>query len=178
MDLMLAGRVGVSDVVLVGHDDAGTVVQRALDQSKAVRAGSGIMEMVEDVIPNPVRDVFAHCLTHAAMPLSISGVASALGYTRRTIARRLAASRMPALSRVIGWSRLVAAVAVLERSGRGAERIALDLGFDSAGALRNLLFRYTSLRLADVRLEGGCGIVLARFRRELGESEVDRRLMD
>ena len=57
--------------------------------------------------------------------------------------------------------------AFLERSGATVESIALNLGFASHTALRNLIKRYTKLTASEVRKQGGLEVLLDAMRERI-----------
>jgi methylphosphotriester-DNA--protein-cysteine methyltransferase len=55
----------------------------------------------------------------------------------------------------------------LDQGGMSVERAAMDFGYPSAPALRNLCKRYTGLRWSEVRRHGGLAYLVERFSQTL-----------
>ena len=64
---------------------------------------------------------------------------------------------------VIGWCLLLLSAALLATPGVSADRVALQLNFSSASALRNLLRRRTGLRPTELRTPTALAELCARF---------------
>jgi AraC-like DNA-binding protein len=75
--------------------------------------------------------------------------------------------------------RLSIVVGLLEDPGRTAEQVALQVGFSSGTAFRNMLQRYTGLSSSKMRGEHGLARILALFLAELTAETDDgsRRLI-
>ena len=67
----------------------------------------------------------------------------------------------------INWIRVAIGVGMLEDPRRTAEHVALELGFASGTAFRNMLQRYTGANCSEIRNGGGLkrvlGILCARL---------------
>ena len=166
-DILAAARAGVSGLLLRGHDDVGIALRSALASAGDDCAARHIMRELGVVVPAGARPIVEHCVLHARSALTVSGIARALGVHRKTLVNRLAAARLPGPQTVVGWSRLLLVGHALEEPGLPVERIALDFDFPSATALRNMLKRYTGLRPAEVRENGGLSCVLHLAKRAL-----------
>jgi AraC-like DNA-binding protein len=133
-----------------------------------------VLREVRPMLPATVRPIVEHCVLRARTPLTVAGVARALGVHRKTLVNKLRRAGFPGPRAIIGWSRLLLAAHALEDPGRPVERIALDLEFASATAMCNMLRRYTGLRPREVRENGGVACVLHLFTRALGDAPPTR----
>jgi AraC-like DNA-binding protein len=166
-DIHAVTRAGASTIVLRGYDDERVALRRALDAARDDCTAERALLELEELLPVGVRPLVAHCLHHARAPLTVAGVAGALGVHRKTLVNRLAGAGLPGPRAIIGWSRLLLVADALADRGRPVERVALDFAFPSSAAMRNMLRRYTGLRPADVRRSGGLAAVLPLCRRAL-----------
>lgn len=166
-DIHAAARAGASALLFRGVDDVGMALRSALLSARDDCAAQRVLRELAGLVPDPVRPILEHCLGHARTPLTVHGVARALGVHRKTLVSRLAHAGLPGPRAVIGWSRLLIVAHALEDPGLPVERVALEFEFPSSTALRNILRRYTGLRPAEVRENGGLTCVLHLFRRAL-----------
>jgi AraC-like DNA-binding protein len=105
---------------------------------------------------------------------TVEDAAANLGVDRKTLVNWLRTCGTVRPFEFIAWIRLAIAAGMLEDPGKTIEQVALDAGFSSAAAFRNMLRRYTDLSCSDIRMEGGLARVLARFLLELTpETERD-----
>lgn len=170
--LVSAARFGISDVVLLGHDNALTVARRCVDRSKA--SAIRLHQSVMDVIPPGVRAEVLACVCCNASEASVSAVAQSLGITRRTLAKRLAEAHLPPAGALISWGRLLAVAGTLSGSSRSLESLALAHGFGSASALHNLTKRYLSVTPTQIRRCDGVELVGRELRAVLSRSVARR----
>src|SRR5262249_55533289 len=122
---------------------------------------------VSPLISTRVSEIVDYCLDHSGQSLNVRDVAAALGIDRRTIVRRLTEARLPGPRELIGWCRLLLVARLLDDPARSIEQTALALDFASAAAMRNMLYRYTGLRVNEVRENGGFRCVVHLFKRAL-----------
>jgi AraC-like DNA-binding protein len=164
--LLSAGRAGVFEAIIEGHDDVrgglGTVLCRAARDCVADRA----RERLLPVAPLPIVPILTYALRHAHAAPTVADAARALMVHRKTLAAWCQDSGAPPPSVLISWCRLIAAVSRLADPGRSAERVAIEFGFASGSALGNMAKRHTGLSLAHVR-EQGPAVVLEIFARRL-----------
>lgn len=174
-DVLLFARAGVDQLVVQGVDDLRTplrgAVQTAVD---SVTAKQHLVDLAPLVPPN-ILPFLRHCLEHARRELTVEEVAAALGVHRKTLVDRLKAANLPSPSSIISWCRILLAARLLEDPGRTVEQVALMLDFPSGTALRNMMKRYTGLRSAEVRENGGVRCVLHAFKRELMTAAATRQ---
>ena len=168
-EIVAAVHAGASGLLFRGVDDVGSAVRSAIDRAREHAAATRALRELSDVIPPSARPVVEHCLRYGSRPLSVEQAAAALGVHRKTLVSRLAQAGLPEPRVVIAWCRLLHLAYALEDFGRSAERAAEDLLFPSSTAMRNLLRRYTGLRPAEVRENGGLTCVLHLFRRALAD---------
>jgi AraC-like DNA-binding protein len=162
--LVVAGRVGIDRLLLRDHDDLRASLRRELEDR-------GLEAINRDVIARlrlpdgEAWQVVAHCIRRAATTvLTVEELADEFGVNRRTLHNRLRAAGLPTPERVIGWTRLLLAAALLETSNGSVASIAGRLGFSSESALRGMLVRYARLTTPELRRGDGLGRVFSAFR--------------
>jgi AraC-like DNA-binding protein len=170
-DILDVARAGVHELVRAGFDDVGFVLQAALRSASCGATAAVVWKEITHLIPTDARTIVSFIIERADRDLSIGALAKGLGVDRRTIVRRLTAAHLPGPRRLVGWCRLLMAARLLEEERRSVEAVALALDFPSAGALRNLLWRYTGLRPRELRENGGLRCVLHQFRLELARTD-------
>jgi AraC-like DNA-binding protein len=116
-----------------------------------------------------------YCLEHARRDLSVEEVAAAMGVHRKTLVDRLRAARLPPPRAMIGWCRLLMAARMLDDPARTVEQVALKLDFPSGAALRNMFKRYTGLRTAEVRENGGVRCLVHAFKQEIAAVSAGKK---
>lgn len=171
-DILAMARAGVSGLLLRGYDDVGTALRSALATASDECAARLVLRVLTPALPSPARVVVEHCLLHGREPLTVTGVAHALGVNRKTLVLRMAAAKLPQPRALIAWARLCLVAHALDQGSLTIERAAMDFGYPSAPALRNLCKRLTGLRLGEVRENGGLACMLHLFTRALGHAET------
>jgi AraC-like DNA-binding protein len=162
-DILALARAGVHELVFRGVDDVRPALGSALASAARHCTASQLLAQLRDTIPAEALPFVAYCLEHAAEPLTVQGVAAALGVHRKTLVHRCAQARLPSPRTIIAWCRLVMAAHMLEDRGRSVEHVALALDFASGAALRNMLKRHTGFSARELRAAGGGQRVLRRF---------------
>jgi transcriptional regulator GlxA family with amidase domain len=168
-------KAGADEVLMRGTDDIGSVLREVMRTATLSRVASEVCRWVEPRVPADAMMIVSYCAQHAATPLSVAGVARALGINRKTLLNRLASANLPAPGVVISWCRLLVAAWVLEQGERPIEQVALALGFGSGTGFRNMLRRYTGLRPSQLRSAGGFEAVAERFTRACDHRRANGR---
>lgn len=174
-DVLAMARAGVSGLILEGYDDARAALRRAIETAATDATARHLLAALGPSLPRSARVMVEFCLLHGREPLSVGVVADALGVDRKTLATRLASAGLPEPRVVIAWSRLCLAMRALEVRAVSIERIALEFGYPSASALRNLCKRYTGRRFTDLRAAGGSSCMVHLFRGALVGGTGDGR---
>ncbi len=161
-------RAGVNDLVIRGVDDLRLPLRIAITTAQDHHSARGVLKELESTIPAAVLPIVQYCLENGRRGLTVAQVATAMGVHRKTLVDRLSAAGFPSPSAVISWCRLLVAARLLEDPGRSIEQVALVLDFPSGTSMRNMVKRYTGLRPAEVRENGGMRCILHAFKREIG----------
>ncbi len=98
-------------------------------------------EVAADV-PAGLRPLLRSALARATGPLTVQGLADAMGVHRKTLWRRCRAEGVEDVQALVTWCRLLAAEHVLRACSRPVDAVAEDLAFASPTALRNAIRRY------------------------------------
>lgn len=167
-DVLEFARAGVNDLVIRGVDDLRHPLRSAITAAQDHCSAKSILEELGSSIPANVLPIIQYCLENGRRGLTVAQVASAMGVHRKTLVDRLSGAGFPSPSAVISWCRLMVAARLLEDPARSIEQVALVLDFPSGTSMRNMVKRYTGLRPAEVRENGGVRCILHAFKREIG----------
>lgn len=167
-ELLDFAHAGVNDLVIRGMDDLRLPLRAAITSAQDHHSAKGVLKELESMIPASVLPIVQYCLENGRHGLTVAQVATAMGVHRKTLVDRLSAAGFPSPSAVISWCRLLIAARLLEDPARSIEQVALVLDFPSGTSMRNMVKRYTGLRPAEVRENGGMRCILYAFKREIG----------
>jgi AraC-like DNA-binding protein len=165
--VMEYAKAGVSQLVFQGVDDLKASLRLAINVALDQMSALTLIAEFEPHVPASVVPFLRYCLEHARRDITVEDVADAMGVHRKTLVDRLKAAHLPSPRAMIGWCRLLMAARVLDDPGRTVEQAALKLDFPSGAALRNMFKRYTGLRTAEVRQNGGVRCLVHALKREL-----------
>lgn len=153
----------VTAAALHGMDDLVAVIRRVVSKAAVREVATTALARVDPRLGPTTRPIVEYCLAHAADTPGVTQVALALGVSRKTVAARLAAERLPPASTLVGWGRVLLAAQSLEDTRRSIECVAHALGFADGTGLHHLLARYIGRRAGEVRATGGLAGVLPLF---------------
>jgi AraC-like DNA-binding protein len=162
-DMLEAARAGATEIVIANFDDVGITLSQRLTNAQATALGRQVMIRVTTLVPATVAALIDYFLRHGRSAPTVAAAARALSLHRKTLALHCARAKCPGPSALACWARLMLAAQRLEDPGRTAERAALEFGFPSASAFRNMLKRYTGLSPSEVRERGGSVCVVEMF---------------
>jgi AraC-like DNA-binding protein len=168
-DMLAAARAGAVDVIIANFDDVGITLGRRLASAQATTLADRIVERLATLVPLPVAQMLEYFFRHARTPPSVAGAAAALQVHRKTLALHCARVRLPSPSALCCWARLILTSHRLEDPGRTTEHGAIEMGFPSGSAFRNMLKRYTGLSPAEVRERGGSMCLVEMLTAQLAE---------
>lgn len=153
-------RAGGTDVLFDGDYDA---LRASLALSTAPRPDRSLVaRLVAAGVPSDLSPILDALFDHLDDTDAAGRVASALGVSRRALERRLSRAALPPPRVLQSWCRLLAAADRLAGDGAAVERVAHDVGFSSANALRNAMQRYGGATPTAMR-GGGLDALVARF---------------
>jgi len=158
IDAVLAGATGL---IFRGVDDARYAMRAAIAGARRGSVGQRIHDEVALHLPAFALPLLRYAITRAADDPSVEDAATSLGIDRKTLLNWLRHCGGVRPREFINWIRLAVVAGVLAEGGRTAEQAALESGFASGAAFRNMLQRYTGLTSSEIRIEGGMARVLA-----------------
>jgi AraC-like DNA-binding protein len=162
-DILAASRAGVCDVLFANVDDLRERLGPRLASARYSVLAADAMSQIADIVPRSVAPLVEYLLQRARSAPTISAAAQCLGVHRKTLALRCARAGLPSPSALSSWARLLLTAQRLDAPGRTAERAALEAGFASGSAFRNMLKRYTGLSPNEVRERGGSRWLVRQF---------------
>lgn len=152
-DLLSLGAAGASRLILRDLDDDPVQLRNIARDAGKLRVEQQLSAFASNLAPSLVNSIVDTCLREGPGVTTAASIASVLGVTRRTLSKRLCQLGVPGVSSVISKTRVLLAVGLLLR-GHRPEDVAFRLGFSSASALRNMVRRYTQLRLSELASQG------------------------
>ena len=147
-------------------------VQRAL---RVVASGEResvadeVLRNVATILPQGLHGIARATVVNPDKVTDVNGLAGVMRLNRKTISRLCTRFGTPPPAELVSWLRIMLAIHLIDRSGRTPERVALDLNWPSVTSLRNMLKRYTSQTVRQIREQGGLRAVVAAFRLRLGD---------
>ncbi len=160
-------RAGVTGLVFQGVDDERHAMREAI---RAARHGSVTQRVYAEMapcLPSTLHALLRYAIGRRADAPSVDDAARALGVDRKTLFNWLRPCGQVGPREFINWIRLSIAVGMLEDPRRTAEQVALELGFASGAAFRNMLQRYAAASCSDMRGADGLPMMLAQFKSRL-----------
>jgi AraC-like DNA-binding protein len=162
-DVLLAADAGVRELIIRDYDDSEPMARAVLRNADAEALAARVLSEVRMHLPESTREFVEFCFRNAQHGVKVSGIAAHLRANRKTLRNRLTAAHLPSPHKIVGWSRLILAVHLLNVSGRPVEKIARDLNFPSGAALRNMLKRYIGLSPYELKHRGGVAQMIHGF---------------
>ena len=156
-------RAGATGLVFRGIDDARYAMRAAIGAARRGSVAQRIHAEVALHLPEVAHPLLQYAITRAADDPSVADAAASLGVDRKTLRNWLRRAGGLRPREFIHWIRLALVVGMLEDPGRSAEQAALEAGFPSGTAFRNMLHRYTGLTCSQIRNGGGLACVLGRL---------------
>jgi excisionase family DNA binding protein len=166
--LLRLAEARLTDLVVRGQDDLRVVFAAILANASRRAVAQSLIDAIGPALPVAARPILEFIIAHADERFTVEEAARALGVSRRTLAKRLAAHRLPAPETLMGWCRLLLAAHLLEDQGRTVDDVAAALDFGTANNLRNMLRRYAGCSPAEVREQGAIKAVATQFSSKIG----------
>lgn len=166
-------RAGATGLVFRGIDDSRFAMRAAIMSARRGSVAERIHAEVALHLPAVAHPLLRYAITRSVDEPSVDDAAASLGVDRKTLRNWLRHSGTVRPREFINWVRLAVVVGLLEDPGRSAEQVALEAGFASGTAFRNMLRRYTGLRSSEMRVAGGLARILSLFFAALSP-ETDR----
>lgn len=175
------GRLGISEVILLGIEDTPPGIRRTLRQAQ----GRYLKEMLQAVLPAYVSGRARIILMAAGEALSAGGhapdLARALSVSTKTLSRWCERSYLPPPRRLLAWVRVLLAARLLDAPERTVSSVARACGYTSDTALRRALLDFLEMGPTQLREAGAFERAARAFvqelleRREAGRERRRRR---
>ena len=156
-------RAGVTGLIFRGVDDVGVAMRAAIRSACQCSIAERVYADVVRRLPIEMHPLLRYAVSRAADNPTVDDAATSLGVDRKTLGNRLRRCGTVGPREFINWVRVAIGVGMLEDPHRTAEHVALELGFPSGTAFRNMLQRYTGVNCSEIRSAGGLERVLTRF---------------
>lgn len=166
-DLQALGKLGVSEIILIGVEDTLQGIRRTLRQAQ----GRYVKELLRRVLPAPLAGRARMILMAAAEAISAGGhapdLARALSISTKTLARWCERSYLPPPRRLLAWIRILLASELLDGAGRTVSAVARACGYTSDTALRRALLDFLGKGPTELREAGAFEVASRAFLAEL-----------
>lgn len=174
-DVVAMVKAGVDGTLFYGTFDSTHVIRKSFEASRSSCTAATSLQDLMQHLPKRVIPIAEYCLTHSTRTLDVEEVALVHGIHRKTLNNWFVQDCGMAPSTFIRWCRLITAADPLVEKGASIERIALELGFPSAGALRGMLKRYAGVKPSQLRALGGSRFVMGRFVHEIENGRAEQQ---
>lgn len=159
-DIVDLVRAGVHDIAVLDVDDSIVALRAKLAKARTIGTADWAFLELAPLLNRYMAPLVQYCLSSASRATTVGELAAVLAVNRKTLVNWCREAGAPPPGNVVSWCRLLMVARLLEDQGRSTEHIALELGFPTAGALRAMLKRYTSLSPQELRESGGARFVL------------------
>lgn len=166
-------RAGATGLIFRGIDDSRPAMRAAIISARRSSVAQQVHDEVALHLPPAAHPLLRYATSRAGDEPSVEDAAANLGVDRKTLFNWLRGCGRVRPREFINWVRLAIVVGMLEDPGRPAEHVALEAGFASGTAFRNMLQRYTGFRSSEIRGEGAMERVLSRFLSVLASETED-----
>jgi AraC-like DNA-binding protein len=156
-------RAGGTDVLVEDGGYDALLAILAHDGRARAQHSALVTRLLSAGVPSWVAPVLEHAFANLDEADAAGRGAERLGIGRRALERRLARAGLPSPRVLHSWCRLLAAADRLRGDAVAVERIALDVGFASANALRNALQRYGETTPSALRAGDGLDALVERL---------------
>ncbi len=168
-DLKRLGKLGVVDVISLGHDDTLPALAARFHASQ----GAPLRTLLEQVLPSELPGRARAILDAAAAVVAVGGGASdlagRLGLSRRTLLRWCLRAGLPPARRLLAWMRILLAAEMLDDRGRRVLSVAHATGYSSDAGLRRVMLTFVGSNPSELRKRGAFAAAAKQFLRELAQ---------
>lgn len=151
-------------VAVVEDLDLTSVLRVLTDRLDAAEFVATVWGELEFEVPPALRPLLRFALMRASGPLSVSGLAGAMGLHRKTLWSQCRREGVENVQELVTWCRLLAAEHVLRSCTRPVDAVAEELAFASPTALRNAIRRHVGTSATALRAPGAPRAVSEGFR--------------
>jgi AraC-like DNA-binding protein len=161
--LFRLGRARIPNLILLGVEDLGRAVPRALRHASELGAGACVARALSPYLPARELEVVRCAMDGVHRCWNADEFAARLGLSRPFLSERLKECGLPSTGHLLTWSRLLHAGFWLEEPGRTAESVSRQLEYSSGAAFRRALKVYSGATPTEVTQQGGLQFVLRKF---------------
>jgi AraC-like DNA-binding protein len=166
--LFRLGRAGIPNLILVGVEELGRAVPRALQRATELGATTRVIRTLAPHLPTRELEAVRLAMDGVHHRWNADRFAATLGISRPFLSERLKACGLPSTGHLLIWARLLHAGFWLEEPGRTGESVSRQLEYSSGAAFRRALKLYTGATPSEVVEEGGLRFVLGRLLESCG----------
>lgn len=166
-DVQELGRIGISEIILIGTEDTPQAIRRILRQAQ----GRFLKSLLRRILPPWLGGRGRIILMASAEAISAGGhtpdLARALSVATKTLARWCDRAYLPPPRRLLAWIRVLLAAELLDDPVRTVSSVARACGYTSDTALRRALLDFLGIGPTDLRAAGAFGVASRAFLAEL-----------
>lgn len=166
-DVQALGRLGISEIILIGTEDTPQAIRRILRQAQ----GRFLKGLLRRILPAYVTGRGRMILMASAEAISRGGhtpdLARALAVATKTLGRWCERSYLPPPRRLLAWIRVLLASELLDDPTRTVSSVARACGYTSDTALRRALLDFLGMGPTDLRAAGAFESASRAFLAEL-----------
>jgi AraC-like DNA-binding protein len=177
-DIKLASEAGARHLIIREYDDVESMVRAVVRTVDAEAMAARVLTYLDLQVPAAAREFIEHCFRNAQHGIRVSDVAVHLRANRKTLRNRLRAAHLPPPHKILGWSRLLLAIRLLNDGGYSVERVAQELNFPGGASLRNMLKRYIGKSPGELRHDDGFQQMLEGFRAALAGAKKKAKVAE
>ena len=166
--LFRLGRVGVPNLILLGVEELGRAVPRALQRAQELGATASVIRALAPYLPQRELEAVRLAMDGVHHRWNADRFAASLGLSRPFLSQRLKACGLPSAGHLLIWARLLHAGFWLEEPGRTGESVSRQLEYSSGAAFRRALKLYTGATPTEVMYQGGLKFVLQKLLQSCG----------
>jgi hypothetical protein len=154
-DVVRLASLGINvRLSLNGSDELIAEVSAAMTGDAAPDAQVAILRSMGASVPDFLQPLFLAAAVQGARRCPVTALAAGVGMSVRTAERRLKRAGWPSAHRLLGWSLLAHSIWRMDVLGYTPKQAARSAGFETRGALANLVQRHQRCTLNDLRAVG------------------------
>lgn len=166
--LFEVGRLGFRSLVLLGSEDQPWRLLRSVDKAREEGVTSRVLRAVSPRLPPRETKALRLALDEVHKCWSSENFSELMGLSRPFLSVCLKRAGLPAVGRLLVWSRLLHAGHWLGDPGRTGQSVSRQLEYSSGAAFRRALKNYTGATPTVVAARGGLRFVFRHFVRDCG----------
>ena len=175
--LFEVGRLGFRSLVVLNTEDQAWRLLRSVDKAQERGVASRVLREISSELAPRETKALRLVLDEVHKCWSAEDFSEFMGLSRPFLSVRLKRSGLPAIGRLLVWSRLLHAGHWLRDPGRTGQSVSRQLEYSSGAAFRRALKGFTGATPTTVAEWGGMSFVLRHFLDDCGfETSAASRL--